>query len=684
MAPNAVRRATAPHQERAALPAAGRTVPSAPEPPPVHHTLMCVALPALAVSPLHGQLDGHGIEGVYRSGGRLLSRCLLRVAGRAPLPLRSRILSAECAEFTGAVRTSATGSPDPDVLVERTRDAHGTERIVLQNLSATALRLPVEIALATDLARFGAVAAGRPGPELAGSVHDTGIRWAPREGTGGAGAVVTADPAPDTTLASSGLLRWEIGLAPGASRTISLSVRPGPGAPRRDAALSRPAAAVLVPAPAVECDDGRLAPLVEGAVGDLRALLCRDPARPDDASAAAGVPWRMRPAPADALWAARAALPLSTRLASAALRMAARGQRSGSGPGSGLLPGELRAAGPHVPPGCTGTEATLAFPVVLAEAWRWGLPERDLAELLPVAERCLGWLRRRAGDSTAVEEAAGQGFLRSETQAHAHRAAVLGAGLLDAAGRPGGAYWREWAAELRTTFPGRFWTDDVAGGRPVAGCLPDGRPVGHLGSAAAHLLDTGLAAGGVFAPGLLDAGRTARLARLLGDPAIDSGWGLRSLGEGESAYNPLGHRSGAVRVHETAVAVAALAAAGFEREAAGLARGLLDAAEAFGHRLPEMFAGLRRTPGGGPVPHPAACRPAALGAASALLLATALTGIRPDAPAGTVALRPMRAAPLGPVRISGLRVAGEPFALRVSARGLAVVEEAAEGLQLGV
>lgn len=43
--------------------------------------------------------------------------------------------------------------------------------------------------------------------------------------------------------------------------------------------------------------------------------------------------------------------------------------------------------------------------------------------------------------------------------------------------------------------------------------------------------------------------------------------------------------------------------------------------------------------------------------------------------------RPGRPRPLGP---TGLRVAGAPFAVRISRLGLAMVEEAAEGLQLGV
>jgi glycogen debranching enzyme len=206
--------------------------------------------------------------------------------------------------------------------------------------------------------------------------------------------------------------------------------------------------------------------------------------------------------------------------------------------------------------------------------------------------------------------------------------------------------------------------------------------VPHLGAAAAHLLDTGLLGGGELAPGLLDRVQTEQLARLLGGPAMDSGWGLRGLGTKEEGYNPFGHRTGTVRVHETAIAFSGLAAAGYEKEAGSLLRGLLAAAEAFGHRLPEMYAGERRTDGSAPLPHPAACRPAATAAASGVLLLTTLAGIRPDVPAGTVTLRPVRSVPLGEIVLTGLRVAEAPFSVRVSRLGLAMAEEVAEGLRL--
>ncbi|MFI9062378.1 glycogen debranching N-terminal domain-containing protein [Streptomyces sp. NPDC053429] len=644
-----------------------------PELPPVHGAVICVAAPCLAISPEHGQLTGRGLDGIYRAGRRLLSRCVLRVGGRDPVAVQGRSLGADRAAFTATVRTGAEAGPDPDIAVERVRHADGTERITLHNYAARPVRLPVELALGTDLAELAAVAAGRAVAELPAGVHAAGLRWS----TGEVHAVTVAEPAPDDALASSGLLRWQLELGPGQSRTIELRTT-------GDRTARAPAGQVANPLSEgrAEGDDPRAEAWFRTSTEDLAALLLRDPADPGDAFAAAGVPWRLGLAPAESLWAARMALPLGTGLAGATLRTLARTQTGGRGPDAGKIPGPLRGAGPQLPPGCTGTEATLAFPAVLAEAWRWGLPEAEVARLLPTAERCLGWLRAALGEDGFLADP-DPGPRRCETQAHAHRAAVLGADLLAGCGRDGAQEWREWAAELGSRFRTGFWIDGPDGGRPAAALHPDGRPLARLTGAAAHLLDTGLLGGGRLAPGLLDRVRTEQLARLLGAPAMDSGWGLRSMAAREPGHNPFGHRSGAVRAHESAVAVAALAQAGFEKEAAGLLRGLLDAAERFGFRLPEMYAAEQRTAGSAPFPHPAACRPAAVAAAAGIHVLTALAGIRPDAPAGTVALAPLAGAPLGALRLSGLRVAGEPFAVRVSRLGLGMVEEAADALQLG-
>ncbi|UUU30426.1 glycogen debranching protein [Streptomyces sp. CA-210063] len=662
-------------------PSAPQAPPAAPrrpaELPPAHATLICVALPGLAISTEQGQLTGTGLEGFYRAGRRMLSRCQVRVAGREPLAVQARMVTADRARFVGTLRMAADAGPDPDVMVERTRYADGTERITLHSTARRPLRVPVEVSLGTDLAELGVVASGSAGPELPASVHDSGLRWSCANGH----STVTAHPPPTDALASAGLLRWELELPPGGSRSVELRVRPDGAGPIRP--VGRGATSPLAQVQAAG-DDPAAQVLLHTCLEDLEALLLRDPKNPSDTHLAAGAPWRCGMAPADALVAARMTLPLGTRLAAGTLRTLARTQIAGPETQSGMIPGPRRDAGPHLPPGCTGTEATLLFPVLLAEARRWGLPEQETEELLPAAERCLRWLLAAAASGTYLPDPRPGGPLRCETQAHAHRAALLGADLLDTYGRPGGAELRDWASELRTRFGADFWVEGRGGGRPAAARTPDGHLVPHLGAGAAHLLDTGLLGAGEQAPGLLDKVRTEQLARLLGGPAMDSGWGLRSLGAKEAAYNPFGHRSGAVRVQDTAVAVAGLAAAGYEKEASSLLRGVLAAAESFGHRLPEMYAGEQRTAGGAPLPHPAACRPAATAAAAGVLLLTTLVGIRPDAPAGTVTLRPVRSAPLGEIGLTGLRVAGAPFAVRVSRLGLAMVEEAADGLQLGV
>ncbi|MFE1795242.1 glycogen debranching N-terminal domain-containing protein [Streptomyces sp. NPDC059517] len=675
------------HFGRSAQPSMGRGVALAPHTaqvgqrgtvtlPPAHTALICVALPGLAISTEQGQLTGNGLEGFYRSGRRVLSRCRLRVAGREPLAVQARMVAPDQARFLAVLSLSADGGPDPDVLVERMRYADGTERITLRSAANRPLRLPVEVALGTDLAELGAVAAGRAGPDLPASVHDSGMRWSCATGD----AVVTADPPPSDALASAGLLRWEFELPPGGARSVELRVRPAGAGPIR--AVARGATSPFAPARAAS-DDPRPEALLRTSIDDLQALLLRDPAQPSDTHLAAGAPWRCGMAPAEALAAARMTLPLGTRLAAGTLRTLARTQLVGAGPRSGLIPGPRRHVGAQLPPSCTGQEATLLFPVVLAEARRWGLSEAETEELLPAAERCLQWLRTAVGDGTYLADPHPGGPWRCETQAHAHRAALLGADLLDAYGRGGGVELRQWAGAMRTVFRKDFWIEERGGGRPAAALLPGGRLVPHLGSGGVHLLDTGLLGAGAPAPGLLDKVQTEQLARLYGSPSMDSGWGLRSLGVKETGYNPFGHRSGCVRVHETALAVAGLAAAGYEKEASSLLLGVLAAAETFGHRLPEMYAGEQRTEGGSPVPHPTACRPAATAAAAGVLLLATLTGIRPDAPARTVTLRPMRGAPLGEIGLTGLRVAGAPFSVRVSRLGLAMVEEAADGLQLG-
>lgn len=66
--------------------------------------------------------------------------------------------------------------------------------------------------------------------------------------------------------------------------------------------------------------------------------------------------------------------------------------------------------------------------------------------------------------------------------------------------------------------------------------------------------------------------------------------------------------------------------AGLVDEARAVVEGLLDAAEGFGYRVPELHAGDPRRHSSVPTPYPAACRPQAWSAAAAVVCLAALAG----------------------------------------------------------
>jgi len=105
--------------------------------------------------------------------------------------------------------------------------------------------------------------------------------------------------------------------------------------------------------------------------------------------------------------------------------------------------------------------------------------------------------------------------------------------------------------------------------------------------------------------------------------------------------------------------------------------GLLAVAEAFDYRLPELYAGYGRDELSRPMPYPAACRPQAWSAASAILLLQTRLGLYPDVPGGRVAVRP-----LGAISVRGLRIAGHPVDVTADAAGSATITGLPAGLSV--
>jgi glycogen debranching enzyme len=76
--------------------------------------------------------------------------------------------------------------------------------------------------------------------------------------------------------------------------------------------------------------------------------------------------------------------------------------------------------------------------------------------------------------------------------------------------------------------------------------------------------------------------------------------------------------------HDTAIVIDGMLRAGFAEEAAQVAEGLLNAAEGFDYRLPELFGGHPAAQMWPPVPYAASCRPQAWAATSVIPIARAL------------------------------------------------------------
>jgi glycogen debranching enzyme len=112
-------------------------------------------------------------------------------------------------------------------------------------------------------------------------------------------------------------------------------------------------------------------------------------------------------------------------------------------------------------------------------------------------------------------------------------------------------------------------------------------------------------------------------------PRLFSGWGVRTLAEGESRYNPIGYHVGTVWPFDNSFIAWGLRRYGFKAEAARVADGILDAAEFFDGRLPEAFGGYERSLTRYPVQYPTACSPQAWSTGTPLLLLRTMLGLEP-------------------------------------------------------
>jgi glycogen debranching enzyme len=414
----------------------------------------------------------------------------------------------------------------------------------------------------------------------------------------------------------------------------------------------------LAEAPRLESDSDALRATYRRCLVDLAALRFSPPVAGGKSLPAAGLPWFMTMFGRDSILTSLQALPFTSELAQATLLALGQWQGTRSDdfrdedPGRILHEmryGELTAfeERPHSPY-YGAADSTPLYVVLLDEYERWTGDTKLVRDLEVEARAALAWIDdyadlmgngyiwyQRRNDQTGLENQCWKdspvsisyrdgrlpGFPRAtaEQQGYAYDAKVRGARLARSIWKDAALADRleKSAADLKRRFNRDFW---VADDEYFALALDtEGNQVDALASNNGHLLWSGI----------VDKSKATAVVRHLVGPRLFSGWGVRTLAEGEARYNPIGYHVGTVWPFDNSFIAWGLRRYGFKQEAALIAGGILDAAEFFNGRLPEAFGGYERSTTDYPVQYPTACSPQAWSTGAPLLFLRTMLGLEP-------------------------------------------------------
>ena len=625
------------------------------------------------VSDLAGNIDASPADtnGLFAWDTRFLSRWVLTVDGQTPQVLSTDDLEYFSAQFF-LVPGTGTVYVDADLSIMRRRSARDgfREELLVRNEKSEAKDLVIRLEAAADFADLFEVkdALSKKG-ETYQHVNDGRLVLGYRRETFIRETWITSSARP--TIDPKGLT-FQVHIEPHATWQTTIDVLvPGvlaatPELTTTASPTDPPAAANSAPAkdldewlsaaPQVTCDWEHLGRTYKRSLVDLAALRFF-PGIVAGALPAAGLPWFMSVFGRDSLLTSYQALPFVPELAVTTLRALAAWQGTRRDDFRDEEPGkilhELRFGEltgfeerPHSPY-YGSADSTPLFLVLLDEAERWTGDRALVEDLEGEARAAMHWI-----DSSS--DRSGQGYVEyerhmktglenqcwkdswnsilfadgsmsklpratCEIQGYVYDAKVRTARLAR-------TFWRDpaladrlerEAADLKTRFNRDFWLEDrQAFALAIDG---DGRKVDAITSNIGQLLWSGIA----------DPEHAAACVdHLMGDKLF-SGWGIRTMAEGEGGYNPIGYHLGTVWPHDNGIIAAGLARYGYREQAARVAMAILEAATYFNGRLPEAFAGYDRDLTSFPVEYPTACSPQAWASGTPLLLIRVLLGLEP-------------------------------------------------------
>jgi glycogen debranching enzyme len=438
----------------------------------------------------------------------------------------------------------------------------------------------------------------------------------------------------------------------------------------------------MAQAPMLETDNDVLRHTYRQSLIDLAALRFRPMKTLSFSLPAAGLPWFMALFGRDSLITAYQALPFQPHLARTTLEALTAWQAKDfddfrdAEPGKilhELRLGELTMLGerPHSP--YYGThDATPLYLILLDEYERWAGDDAFVRSLKPAAMKALEWIERhgdRDGDGYLEYQTRSKAGLVNqcwkdswnsilfkdgtvatgpiatcEIQGYAYDARVRMARLArEVWGDPQLADRLERdAVALRDRFNRDYWIE--ARGHYALALDGEKRQVDAMSSNVGHLLWSGI----------VPEDRAALMAKRLMSPEMFTGWGIRTMSANDAGYNPIEYHDGTVWPHDTAFVAEGMRRYGHREQASHLALMLVQAAEAFEYRLPEVFAGFARDETGEPVEYPTASRPQAWAAGAPLLALRTALGL--DVVDGVLRVDPHLSRGWGRVRLENIAV----------------------------
>jgi glycogen debranching enzyme len=438
----------------------------------------------------------------------------------------------------------------------------------------------------------------------------------------------------------------------------------------------------ITQAPTVTCHPAAVRLYMQSLV-DVAALRFRPDTMPKRSLPAAGLPWFMALFGRDSLITSYQMLPFSSELACTTLKALAETQGKNlvdlteEEPGKILHElrfGELtyfkeRPQSPYY----GASDTTQLFLILLDEYERWTGDVQLVRALEPNARAALDWIDQfgdRDGDGYIEYERKTDLGLDNQCWKDSWNSILFHDGTLAPTPRAtcelqGYAYdakvrcarlareiWKDdalavkletQAAELKRRFNQDYWIPD----REFFAVALDGhkKKVDSLCSNIGHLLWSGI----------VEDEKANSLRGHLMSPKMFSGWGIRTMAEGEAGYNPIEYHNGTVWPHDCSIIAAGLARYGFRHEAATILDGLFAASVVFRNRLPEVFAGYERAKTRFPVQYTTACIPQAWAAGAPMLGIRTLLGLEPKGEVLTSAPDAVVPSWIGTLTVEGIR-----------------------------